>query len=103
MGPVKVPPRLRHGLGAVFSQPALRRAGRVPYAVTLRALEGFFRATIGDAEVWPRHSYVSGALVPFLSDLDITLWLKHSPDQAGTAALQRALRQASKLFPLLGE
>jgi hypothetical protein len=87
----------------VFSQPGFRQAGRIPYAVTLRALEGYFRTTIGRVEVWPRHSYVSGALVPFLSDLDVTLWLEHRPGAASVPAFRRSLKHATKLFPLLGE
>jgi hypothetical protein len=87
----------------VFSRPGFKEAGRIPYAVTLKALERYFRATIGPCELWPRHSYVTGAHIPFLSDLDVTLWLERRPEPSELPAFRRAFKHAFTLFPLLGE
>ena len=75
-----------------------------PYRFTLFAHQVLARRLLSPApQIWARNSYVSGSLLPFISDLDLTVWFDQAPTPSELISLNRWFALFSKLLPLVKE
>jgi hypothetical protein len=78
--------------------------GRLPYLAALASLRTALRATwSGPIEIWSRNSLLTQSFTPGVSDLDLTVWLRHTPSRNDMACLRRVLTRARSVFPWIGE
>jgi hypothetical protein len=54
-------------------------------------------------EIWPRHSFVLGTFVPFVSDLDLTIFTPSDVSPVETQKIRDEIESISKIFPAFGE
>jgi len=77
--------------------------GLKPYHMTLSLVK--FGASYYDSklEIWPRNSYVFGAIEPGFSDLDLTLYVPKQCDASKAYKFLYLIDKFRKIWPLIGE
>lgn len=70
---------------------------RIPYSLSLHAFKALARLA-ARAEVWTRHSYNQSYFEPFLSDVDLTIFVFNKKDEARVLKLHRWVQRFCPIF-----
>ncbi len=78
--------------------------GEMFYGLAFKGLQFGIQVYRGDthAQVWTRNSYRLGNWVPFVSDIDVSVWMAHPPSSRDLARFKSAYSRMKKLFPVIG-